>query len=76
MAQNPAIQKKAQAVVDEAVKAEGGLPDFAHYQKLPYVEAIVREVLRWKPVAPVGEPTSPASVSRRVVDKFSQHFLN
>ena len=55
MAQNPAIQKRAQAAVDEAVKGEGGLPDFTHYQKLPYVDAIVREVLRWKPVAPVGK---------------------
>jgi cytochrome P450 len=54
MSQNPAIQERAQAVVDEAVKAEGGLPDFTQYQKLPYVDAIVREVLRWKPVAPVG----------------------
>lgn len=54
MAQNPEIQKKAQGIVDEVAATQGRLPDFTEYRKFPYVEAIVREVLRWRPVTPVG----------------------
>jgi cytochrome P450 len=54
MAQNPEIQKKSQSAVDRVVEAEGRLPDFTHFQKLPYIEAVVRELLRWKLVAPMG----------------------
>ncbi|TEB11285.1 cytochrome P450 [Coprinellus micaceus] len=56
MAQNPDIQARAQAVVDEALKGQGRLPDFTEFKKLPYIEALVREILRWRPVAPVGVP--------------------
>ena len=55
MAQNPDIQKKAQGVVDDVVSQLGRLPDFTEYRALPYIEALVREVLRWRPVTPIGE---------------------
>lgn len=56
MAQNPDIQAQAQAVVDEALADQGRLPDFTEHKQLPYIEAVVREILRWRPVAPVGVP--------------------
>ncbi|KAJ3510174.1 hypothetical protein NMY22_g16051 [Coprinellus aureogranulatus] len=58
MAQNPDIQKKAQGIVDKVVATQGRLPDFTEYKTIPYIEAIVREVLRWRPVTPVGAPHS------------------
>ncbi|KAJ7258207.1 cytochrome P450 [Mycena rebaudengoi] len=53
MALNPDIQPRAQEAIDKVV-GTGRLPDFSH--NIPYVDAIVREVLRWGPVAPMGGP--------------------
>ncbi|KAJ7781994.1 cytochrome P450 [Mycena maculata] len=49
----PDIQKKAQAAVD-AVVGRDRLPDFN--DNIPYVDAVVREVLRWRPVLPLSIP--------------------
>ncbi|KAJ7167251.1 cytochrome P450 [Mycena crocata] len=51
MTMYPHVQKKAQAAVDEVLGQER-LPDFE--DKIPYVDAVVREVLRWRPVTPLG----------------------
>jgi len=32
----------------------GGLPGFEHRSGLPYCEAVVREVLRWRPIVPLA----------------------
>ncbi|KAH9946929.1 cytochrome P450, partial [Amylocystis lapponica] len=44
------VQKKAQAAVNAAL--QGRLPDFSHLGRIPYVDALVNEVLRWNPIAP------------------------
>ncbi|KAJ6582286.1 cytochrome P450 [Mycena capillaripes] len=49
----PEIQKKAQAAVDEVV-GHDRLPDFQ--DNIPYIDAIVREVLRWRVVLPLSVP--------------------
>ncbi|KAJ7058080.1 cytochrome P450 [Mycena amicta] len=54
MLANPAALRKAQAELDTVLG--GVLPDFSDEQALPYVSAIVKEVLRWKPVSPLGLP--------------------
>jgi hypothetical protein len=51
----PDVQKKAQAELDEVV-GRGQLPTFAHYEKLAYIRALVKETLRWWPITPVGVP--------------------
>ncbi|KAJ7183013.1 cytochrome P450 [Mycena crocata] len=51
MTMYPDIQKKAQVAVDKVV-GQSRLPDFE--DKIPYVDAVVREVLRWRPVTPLG----------------------
>ncbi|KAG2007047.1 cytochrome P450 [Coprinopsis cinerea AmutBmut pab1-1] len=56
MLQNPDIQRKAQKVIDETMNLSEGLPDFTHYGKMPYIEALVQEVFRWRPVAPIAVP--------------------
>ncbi|KAK7000164.1 cytochrome P450 [Favolaschia claudopus] len=59
MVLNPQVLKRAQGEVDvmlEVQNKRGELPDFDDEEALPYVAAVVREVIRWRPVAPVGGP--------------------
>ncbi|KAI0657965.1 cytochrome P450 [Cubamyces menziesii] len=55
MAMFPEAQRKAQAELD-AVVGPDRLPDFSDMNALPYVTALVKEVLRWHVVAPIGVP--------------------
>ncbi|KDR66540.1 hypothetical protein GALMADRAFT_259045 [Galerina marginata CBS 339.88] len=50
----PEVQRKAQLEVDHVLG--GRLPELSDEPDLPYVSALVKEVLRWKPVAPLGVP--------------------
>ncbi|KAJ7278952.1 cytochrome P450 [Mycena rebaudengoi] len=59
MLANPDAQKRAQKEIDAVVR-EGHLPSFDDEESLPYVSAIVKEVLRWKPVTPIGVPHAVA----------------
>ncbi|KAJ7113937.1 cytochrome P450 [Mycena epipterygia] len=52
---NPEAQKKAQAELDSVI-GQGQLPDFTDEASLPYVSAIVKEVLRWKNVTAIAMP--------------------
>ncbi|KAK7058014.1 cytochrome P450 [Favolaschia claudopus] len=52
---HPEAQKIAQRQIDEVV-GRGRMPTFADYDQLPYVRAVVKEVLRWRPVLPLGIP--------------------
>jgi cytochrome P450 len=58
MVLHPEVQAKAQAEIDRVV-GKDRLPDFDDRPALPYLEAIMRETLRWYPVVPLG----PYSVS-------------
>lgn len=55
MALFPEVQRKARQELDEAL---GGhrLPQCEDRENLPYVNALVKEVLRWHPVAPMSLP--------------------
>ncbi|KAF8214253.1 cytochrome P450 [Mycena galopus ATCC 62051] len=55
MVANPDAQKKAQLEIDSVV-GRGNLPDFNDEEGMPYVAALVKEVLRWKSVGPLGAP--------------------
>ncbi|KAJ7625670.1 cytochrome P450 [Roridomyces roridus] len=55
MLANPEAQKKAQAEIDSVVGGEA-LPTFEDRDLLPYVSALINEVLRWKPVGPLAVP--------------------
>nr|RBQ90699.1 hypothetical protein FVER53263_12380 [Fusarium verticillioides] len=48
-------QKKAQWEIDEVIGSER-LPSLSDRQSLPYVNALVKEVLRWHPVGPMCLP--------------------
>ncbi len=51
----PETQSRAHAELD-AVVGRARLPNFADYPSLPYIRAMVKEVLRWRPVTPLGGP--------------------
>ena len=53
MVLHPDAQSRAQTEIDNVV-GSGRLPDFGDEKSLPYVSALVEEVMRWHPVAPVG----------------------
>ena len=52
---SPDIQKKAQDELDSVIGRDR-LPSFEDRARLPYVDAVCKEVLRWHPVVPAGEP--------------------
>ena len=49
----PEVQKTAQDELDRVV-GHGVLPDFGHKSELPYLEALLKELLRWIQVIPLG----------------------
>jgi len=53
MALHPEVVRKAQIEIDTVVGV-GFLPGFEHRSALPYCEAVVREILRWRPITPLG----------------------
>ncbi|KAK1233779.1 hypothetical protein PQX77_003046, partial [Marasmius sp. AFHP31] len=53
MATNPEAQKRAQADIDR-VTGGARLPVLDDESSLPYLTAIIKEVIRWAPVAPLG----------------------
>ncbi|PYH88101.1 cytochrome P450 [Aspergillus ellipticus CBS 707.79] len=55
MALHPHIQQKAYEELDR-VLGPYTLPTYSDREKLPYIDAIVKEALRWHPVAPMGIP--------------------
>jgi cytochrome P450 len=55
---HPEVQRKAQAEIDQIV-GNSRLPEFSDQDALPYVQAILKEVLRWHPVLPLGVCSYP-----------------
>ncbi|KAF5378966.1 hypothetical protein D9757_009110 [Collybiopsis confluens] len=50
---HPEFQKRGQAAVDAVVGLDR-LPDYTDEGKIPYVDALVMEILRWRPVTPLA----------------------
>ena len=69
MALHPEVQKKAQAELD-AVVGPTRLPNFEDRKSLVYIEAVVKEALRWHNVTPLGI----AHVTRED-DEFGGYFV-
>jgi len=55
MVRNPKVFKKAQDELDRVV-GKDRLPDFSDKDNLPYINAIIKEVLRWAPPLPISLP--------------------
>ncbi|KAG2008676.1 O-methylsterigmatocystin oxidoreductase [Coprinopsis cinerea AmutBmut pab1-1] len=69
LALHPDVQEKAQAEID-AVVGSDRLPEFSDLDHLPYIQAIVKEVSRWRPVGPLSLP----HLSRHD-DVFAGYFI-
>ncbi|GJJ11906.1 hypothetical protein Clacol_006144 [Clathrus columnatus] len=67
IALHPDIQVKAQKQLDDVVGRER-MPNLNDYEKLPYVQALVKEILRWRDVAPFGVPHSVSDVKNDVYE--------
>ncbi|KAI0088550.1 cytochrome P450 [Irpex rosettiformis] len=55
MVHYPDVMRKAQAELDAVVGRERA-PAFEDKDSLPYIRAIIKETLRWRPIAPLGVP--------------------
>ncbi|ESK91872.1 cytochrome p450 [Moniliophthora roreri MCA 2997] len=60
MARHPEKQRLAQAELDALLCKENRLPLMSDMPKLPYVNALIKETLRWRPILPfsIGRLTS------------------
>ncbi|KAI0643150.1 CyP450 monooxygenase [Trametes meyenii] len=69
LALHPSVQKKAQDELD-ALVGPSRLPDFSDGDALVYTNALIKEVLRWHTITPLGMP-------HRVIndDEFCGHFI-
>ena len=59
MALYPTIQRRAQDELDCVVGLDR-LPTPADREHLPYINALMKEILRWHPIAPTGLPHAVA----------------
>ena len=57
MVLNPQAMKKAQDELDRVV-GEDRLPEFSDRANLPYIDAVVKELLRWNPPFPISIPNT------------------
>lgn len=69
MLQYPEIQARAQKEIDSVTRGER-LPEISDRDSMPYMQRIVKEVLRWQPVLPLG---FPHALSKD--DEYRGHFI-
>lgn len=55
MIKYPYVQTKAQQEIDSVI-GEDRSPLWSDFAKLPYVSQVVKETMRWRPVAPIAFP--------------------
>jgi cytochrome P450 len=65
----PDVQRQAQEEIDRVLGPDR-LPKVADRARLPYIDAVVKEVLRWHPVAPMGIPHASSED-----DTWEGHFI-
>ena len=68
-AMHPDYQKAAQEELDTIVGPDR-LPEFADYDKLPYVRAFIKELIRWHIVTPLGLPHATVAD-----DEYNGYFI-
>lgn len=71
---SPHVQKRAQAELDLVVGRDR-LPTFDDRPRLPYIEAICKEVVRWQLVAPLGSIISCQLHKSRYETHYLQEYL-
>ena len=66
----PNVQTKAQLEIDSVI-GEDRSPLWSDYVKLPYVSQVVKETIRWRPVAPLAFPHE-SSAGRSILKTHSK----
>ena len=69
MVLNPHVQERVHEEIDRVIGTDR-LPALEDRNELPYVDALLKEVLRWHPVGPMGFPHVAASD-----DVYEGHFI-
>ncbi|TFY79497.1 hypothetical protein EWM64_g4512 [Hericium alpestre] len=70
MLHHPDTMRRAQAELD-AVIGQDRMPDWADDDSLPYVRAVINEVMRWRPVAALGGAPHASTVD----DEYNGMFI-
>ncbi|KDQ07018.1 hypothetical protein BOTBODRAFT_39161 [Botryobasidium botryosum FD-172 SS1] len=65
----PEVQKRAQAEIDRVV-GKDRLPTFEDRAEMPYMDCVVKEILRWKVVSPLAIPHRAMEV-----DYFQDYWI-
>jgi cytochrome P450 len=55
MLKYPEVKKKAQKCIDDNIDGNRS-PQWSDYAELPYITQVIKEVFRWRPIAPLGFP--------------------
>lgn len=63
----PEVRRKAQEELDQVIGTDR-LPNISDRDRLPYVNAVVKEALRWHQVAPLG--VAHCSTADDIVDGY------
>ncbi|KAF8510750.1 cytochrome P450 [Gautieria morchelliformis] len=74
----PRVQKRAQEEIDRVV-GSGRVPTLDDLKDLPYIQAIVKETHRFRPVAPLGLPhalSSEESIDGYILPKGASIIMN
>lgn len=78
LVQHPEVQERARAELD-AVCGEDRSPTWADFSRLPYINMIVKETMRWRPVTPLSFPHALSQddwVNGYLLPKGTTVFLN
>ncbi|THH28527.1 hypothetical protein EUX98_g5654 [Antrodiella citrinella] len=74
----PDVQERAQKEIDEVIGTSRS-PSFADWDSLPYLQAIVKEIHRFRPLAPQLIPhstTADEHIGQYILPKGSMIFVN
>lgn len=75
MVLHPGIQNRARAEIDSVVE-DGRLPELRDRESLPYVNCILKEVMRWRLVLPMSESKRESlHIHRSLIIVFMQVFF-
>ena len=72
MAKYPDVQSRAQKEIDDTIGTER-LPQIVDRANLPYLDAVIKETMRWNPVLPLSE--ARGCIWPRVILTLSQASL-
>jgi len=78
MSLHPEVQVKARSEIDQKI-GTNRLPNYKDRESLPYLNALVKELLRWNPATPLGVPhrsTEDQVVAGQTIPKGSVFVAN